>query len=111
MSETMVTISEMRRWANSVFDAVEAQGHSFVDLQGRNYWVLNSEEIWSAEPPDALLGDLRDDLEDIRNDLNEPDLAVRATFAWHTLDHLIGTLNKLSADLKGHNFDGREQAR
>ena len=109
MTESIVAVSEIRRWANSVLDAVESQGRLTVDLQRRNYWVLNSEEIWTSEPPEALLGDLNDDLEDIRNDLSKPDLAIREVLAWHTLDHLIRALSKLSADLKGYNFDGEER--
>ena len=102
MEENVVQISELRNWANKIFDAVERRGISRIDLPARFYWTLDSVEIWDGTPPTATVGDLADDLQDIRNDLETAeDDAERSIIVWHTLDHFIGVLGKLSADLKG----------
>lgn len=106
MAGENISISEVREWAAAIFDAVEKSGITELNLEGRLYWQLETDEVWGAEPPKATAGDLADDLKDIRSDVAE-DLVVRSAFAWHALDHFIGVLTRLSAELKGFDFSSQ----
>ena len=106
MAGENISISEVREWVAAIFDAVEKSGVKELNLEGRLYWKLDTEEVWESEPPKAIAGDLADDLKDIRSDVTE-DLVVRSAFAWHTLDHFIGALIRLSAELKGFDFSSQ----
>ena len=107
MQGTKVPISVLRQWAGAIFDAVEARGITEVELDDRGYWRLDSAEVWESRPPEPLRGDLADDALDLQQDLAE-DLDARATIAWHSVDHFLGVLTRLSAELKGCDVDGQE---
>lgn len=106
-----VSISEIREWANKTLDSVEASGVNAVDFEPHLYWMLETDEVWRADrQPGLVAGDSQDDVMDIRRDLAEP-LGERASYAWHTLDHLIGVLIRVSATLKGYDFSRLEKAK
>ena len=100
MSVERIQISELRVWSSAIFDAAGACRVDTVNMDAQHYWKLDTAEVWSGKPPEPCIGDLLDDVADIRRDVAEPDLVVRGAYAWHTLDHFIGVLTKLSAQLK-----------
>ncbi|MDH3195003.1 MAG: hypothetical protein OEL78_01675 [Hyphomicrobiales bacterium] len=106
MAGENVSISEMREWVAAIFDAIEVSGIKELSFEGRLYWRVHTGEVWGPEPPKAIADDLADDLKDIRSDVTE-DLVFRSTFAWHTFDHFIGALTRLSAELKGFDFSSQ----
>lgn len=97
---SVVALSQMREWADAIFDAAERSGVTAIDMSGGNYWMLDTSEVWGASPPEPVLCDLNDDFNDIVRDLTDFDLDQRAAFAWHALDHFIGAQTRLSANLK-----------
>lgn len=101
-----VQVQELRDWASSLFDAMEAQGVTGFEIEGQYYWQFESLDVWEGQPPEPLLGDTDDDLSDVRSDTARP-LDERATYTWHTLDHLIGVLTAVSAELKRSAGIGR----
>ena len=103
MDVERVTISEMREWATAIFDGVEASGLKEIELDDRNYFRFWSDEIWGDEPPEVLVSNLMDDLKDVRSDASGP-IEDRAVSPWHALDHFIGVMTRLSAELKHYDF-------
>ena len=101
-----VPMSELRAAANAVFDALERRGVSEISVDGAWYHVIDSEAAFDlARRPKMMVGDTLDDLEDLRGDLGPGfDDQDRVDFVWHTLDHLIGLLTQVSAELKGRRF-------
>lgn len=106
MGGERLTIAELRDWSAAIFDAVEASGVKHLDVEGRWYWSLPSDQVWGASPPKAEMGDLADDMADIRRNLAD-DAETRAAYPWHALDHFMGVLTCLSAELKGFRFENR----
>ncbi|MEL6477869.1 MAG: hypothetical protein AAFR17_11130 [Pseudomonadota bacterium] len=101
-----VPMSELRAAANAVFDATERRGVSEIAVDGALYHVIDSEAAFDlVTPPALMVGDTLDDLDDLRRDLGlDFDDQDRADVVWHTLDHLIGLLTQVSAELKGRRF-------
>ena len=63
-----VTVSELRRIANSILDELEGSGQGAVDLTSDYYWNIPAERLYSVEPPpiDSLdLGQLTSDWEEL----------------------------------------------
>ena len=103
MEAERVTISEMREWATAIFDGVEASGVSEIEIEDRYYFCFWSTEVWDAEPPETLVSHLKNDLDHVRGDVSSP-VDDRTVSPWHALDHFIGVLTRLSAELKHHDF-------
>ena len=113
-----VTLAEMKEWSDAVFASLKHRGVDKLDRVDGFYWSIDSEMAWESgqEPSSAItgIGDLADDIADIRNDVRESksDPHSGAVRVWHTLDHLIGVLTALSYQLKtdGQRAPEREAA-
>ncbi len=100
----MISISEVRGWANEVLDAVEAAGVYEIAFEPHLYWQLETDEVWSADAvPELTVGDSADDVAGIRRDLTYS-IEERSQCPEHTLDHFIGVLVRLSATLKSYDL-------
>ncbi len=63
-----VTVSELRRIANSIFDEMKASGQGPIELASDYYWNIPAERLYSVEQPpiDSLdLGQLTSDWEEL----------------------------------------------
>lgn len=98
-----VPISEIRKMATEVFDALEQGGVTHLDPSQGLYWCIDSTDAWNMKrEPTLLTGDLADDIHDIRADLTEF-RNIAKTNVWHTLDHLVGVMTALSYQFKAQN--------
>jgi len=63
-----ITVSELRRITNAIFDEMEASGRGPVELTSDCYWNIPSERLYAVEPPpiDSLdLGQLSSDWQEL----------------------------------------------
>ncbi|MFQ6548197.1 hypothetical protein AADZ90_009585 [Aestuariibius sp. 2305UL40-4] len=103
MVETSVPLSEIRTWFNATFDALERRGETHLDMSNKDfYWTFGAEASFDlTRTQRAGTGSLYDDVLDIRRDIASS-LDERATFAWHTLEHLGGVVLALSAQVSSY---------
>lgn len=98
-----LSLSEIRTLANQTFDALEAGGTQALQSNSGQYWRLDSTEAWDlSRTPEAMVGDLREDIGDLHADVTSADHST-GLVAWHTLDHLIGVLTALSHQVNPQN--------
>jgi hypothetical protein len=63
-----ITVTELRRITNAIFDELESSGQGPVELTSDYYWNIPSERLYAVEPPpiDSLdLGQLTSDWEEL----------------------------------------------
>ncbi len=63
-----ITVTELRRITNAIFDEWEAFGEGSVELTSDSYWNIPADRLYAAEPPpiDSLdLGQLTSDWEEL----------------------------------------------
>jgi hypothetical protein len=96
MPGTVVTMSEIRAWFTAALDAVERNNGSDVELPHAYYWTIFARDAFDVSvKPEPTLGDVSDDVADIRQDVEAP-VEERAVYAWHILEHLGGVLSSLA---------------
>lgn len=63
-----VRVSELRQAANVLFDHLERMGHGEIEVDSDYYWSIPQEKLYSVyeEPSDFTVGQLSEDLENIR---------------------------------------------
>ena len=99
MADT-IALSEIKSLALKLFDAVEAKGVTHVKVPSPQYWTV-SPDAFEAEQPEALLGDVWDDLQDLRLELI-PEDDERELSIWHAFHHLSGLMELIAhADNSG----------
>jgi hypothetical protein len=96
-----VSVAELRAAAERLFAAAERRFGSQIRVGGDHYWSIWPTEAFNpkAEAP-VLVGDLSDDLAEVRELLERKDPAEDDDLLWHDLHHFIGVLTRL-ADLPG----------
>src|SRR4051812_9274949 len=95
---TRVSLEELRQALTQLLDAVE-QGHGpTVDLNADYYWTISPADAFRFDvdgAPEPTVGQLTDDIQSVRDMLEETQDAPMAV--WHDLAHVIGILNRLAA--------------
>ncbi len=65
-----ITVSELRRVANALFDALDASGQSSIELTADYYWNVPDDALYQPEAPPAGtldLGQLTDDWDEVQS--------------------------------------------
>ncbi|MER7283086.1 hypothetical protein ABT369_52525 [Dactylosporangium sp. NPDC000244] len=93
-----VSLDELRRAVSTLLAAIEHRHGETVELDAGFYWTVGP---WAAyefsREPEPTMGDLRDDVESMREMLGREETVV-----WHDLAHVVGILTRLAAlDLPG----------
>jgi len=97
MGAITVSVVEIRNWFGAALDTVERNHGPEVQLEQLPYWQVASPDAFDLSvAPELIVGDLADDVNDIRKDVGVP-VDERSIYAWHLLDHLKGVLVALSA--------------
>jgi hypothetical protein len=112
MSGIVLSISEIRSWVTATLDAVEHKWGPQVELPSTFYWATNFREAFDLNARlEPTMGDLADDVSDIRKDL-AGEIEERVLTAWHTLEHLKGILGALAAlDYSNHTEPSQTKGR
>jgi hypothetical protein len=91
-----ITVSELRRVTNLVFDRLEAEGRGSIELTSDFYWDIAPEHLYdpAAPPPESslTLGQLSSDWDEVRSIGTEHD-----PVPWHDLAHLSALLKYIAA--------------
>ncbi len=85
-----VTVAELRRVANAVFDVLDGSGQSTIELTEDYYWNIPDDRLYLLEAPskDSLdLGQLTDDWDEVQKVGKEDDPVPS-----HDLVHLAALL-------------------
>jgi len=94
-----ITVSELRRVTNLLFDHLEATGHAAVELTADHYWNIPSDRLYRPEPPPEPsldVGQLTSDWEELK--------AVgraHAPLPSHDLAHLAALLRSVASKALG----------
>lgn len=94
MSER-IEIAELRLVLDRVFDQLEREHGSSIDLDADYYWTLDLRRSFdlSEDQTSALdVGQLSDDVAELRRVLADGEIVI-----WHDLEHLVGVLRRLAA--------------
>jgi hypothetical protein len=90
---TLDTI-ELRRLVDRLFANMEAAGIRSIPINKSNYWSVFYTEAFSADHPELIVGDVLDDFEDLRNEVdgfdkgNESEAVLLLQHAFHHLSGL-----------------------
>jgi len=100
-AEKSIELSELKALTNRLFETLEQAGIDRIPVTQNLYWtVFASEAFGSGEPPQATMGDVLDDLADLRSEVMNED--PETTIAWHAFEHLSGLMKFIAhADLDG----------
>jgi len=104
MSSAFIDVNEIKHLTIGMFQMLEEKRISRVQVDDPYYWTVFPEVPQPAEAPAPVLGDVFDDLDDVRADAARPsdELVV-----WHAFNHLAGLIKLIArADLKGDLIEG-----
>jgi hypothetical protein len=92
---TEIDLRELRDALDRVLEAAAAKFGATIDLGGDHYWTVAPKAAFdvTAEVPDPTVGQLSDDVQEIRRLITDRD----PVSVWHDLAHIIGVLNRLAA--------------
>ncbi|WP_256750321.1 hypothetical protein [Mesorhizobium sp. Mes31] len=90
MAEGAIKISELRELAIGLFDFLEGQGFDCIDVKQSQYWKVYFADAFDLSPPALVMGDVYDDLNDVRAEVKGSN---DDTVAWHAFMHLSGLMN------------------
>ena len=87
-----ISTDEIRSFTECLCDHLEQTGRSTVNLKGDYYWVINPDQLQllENEPNDFSIGQLSDDLSELRKISAEDAPAIGHGFVW--LGHLLTIL-------------------
>ncbi len=97
MAETTLAISEVRNWANAIFEAMERAGVTSVPIDRQYYWVVHYSDAFElGDPPVTVVSDVFDDIGDLHGEVANF-RANKGMVLSHALGHLSGILTLLAA--------------
>ncbi|MGX1790642.1 hypothetical protein ACWIGM_28110 [Bosea sp. NPDC055332] len=97
MTGETLSIAEVREWASTVFDALERQGVSKIDLQHDEHWGVFFEDAFNlARQPQLIVGSLADDMKDLQREMIAYRYEEHGMVIPHALHHLIGIMKYLA---------------
>ncbi|MEI5677529.1 MULTISPECIES: hypothetical protein [unclassified Mesorhizobium] len=101
-NEKSIELSELKALTNRLFESLEQAGIDRIPVKQNLYWtVFVSEAFGSAEPPQATMSDVLDDLADLRSEVVGQS-SETTLIAWHAFEHLSGLMKFVAqADLDG----------
>ena len=96
-----IDLTELRRLSDALFARLERSGVHSVAVASPHYWTVFADDAFTMDKtPDLVIGDVLDDMRDLRRDL---DAAGDEAFTpWHAFHHLSGLLLMIAAaDMQG----------
>ena len=104
-----IDLSELRKLSDRLFDRLERNGIHQVGVKGRDYWTIFADEAFNVDKvPELVIGDVFDDMRDIRKNAEAPE--DEAIAFWHAFHHLSGLMLFLAnADMRGDFGAGRAE--
>lgn len=97
MSAERISIREISRLAHGVFESLEQAGIEEVDVDGGRYWCVFPTDSFASQTPDLTVGDVADDLKDLRSEVDDSESPLKMGLPWHALHHLHGIVGYLAA--------------
>jgi hypothetical protein len=96
-----IDLAELRRLSDRLFARLEQGGVQQVSVKNPHYWTIFADAAFDLEkPPEPVIGDVFDDLRDVRRDAGTPE--AEAVILWHAFHHLSGLMLFLAnADMQG----------
>lgn len=79
-----VRVSELRRATNLLFDHLEASGQDEITVESGYYWNIPTEALYAVyeEPSDFTMGQLSDDLNEVRHLLTGTKPPIAHALVW-----------------------------
>lgn len=79
-----VTVSELRKVCEKIFDHLEAMGYSRVEISHEYYWDIPQESRYDPyqEPQQFTLGQLTDDLSELQRIARNDSEPLAYAFVW-----------------------------
>ena len=104
MTPTFVDMNEIRHLSARLFDLLEQRGVTQISVEDAQYWTIFPEAREPAEKPSPLMGDVMDDLEDLRAEASG---SAETLVVWHAFNHLAGLMKLIArADMNGDLVEG-----
>ncbi|MFC1455939.1 hypothetical protein ACETIH_04195 [Microvirga arabica] len=101
MTHQKIAVSEIRRWMNTICDALEMRGISQIDVEQEGYWDVFYEEAYDfSRQPEPQVGSLSDDIADLRKEMeafHSDDIGMVVDHACHHLQGIVKYLSVISA--------------
>jgi len=100
-----INVAELRELADCLFRGLEEAGVDRIAVIQNLYWTVVPDRAFNLyEDASPLVGDLAEDLEDLRAEVANLRTGEYVIF-WHAFDHLSGLLKFIaSADLDGEGL-------
>lgn len=96
MGEAILSLAELRQWSARTFDVLEAWGHKEISVPLGLYYFMDPAEVWTLPAAQPVVGDSRDDIATLREELVKP---LDDLVDWHSLQHLIGILSVVASQI------------
>lgn len=98
-SEAAISLIEVKKLANEIFDRLIVQGIDTVAVKGDEFWQIYFAEAFDmSKTPEATVGSITDCMADVRQETSSDEM-----IGWHALHHLSGILTFL-ADAANDGF-------
>jgi hypothetical protein len=96
-----IDLTELRRLSDALFARLERDGVRSVNVASPHYWTVFADDAFGMDKtPDLVIGDVLDDLRDLRRDLHAA--GDEAFTPWHAFHHLSGLMLMIAAaDMQG----------
>jgi hypothetical protein len=97
MEAERISVREISRLARGVFEALERAGIEEVEVDRDQYWCVFPSDSLATAAPGLTLGDVTDDLKDLKSEVDDPESPLKLASPWHALHHLHGIIGYLAA--------------
>ncbi len=97
-----IDLTELRRLSDALFARLEREGVRRVNVASPHYWTVFADDAFGIDTtPDLVIGDVLDDLRDLRRDAGTA-AGDEAFTPWHAFHHLSGLMLMIAAaDMQG----------
>jgi hypothetical protein len=104
MAPWLVDTKEIRQLSAQLFDLLEQRGATQIRVEDAQYWTVFPEAREPVEKPSPVMGDVMDDLEDLRAEASG---SAETLVVWHAFNHLAGLMKLIArADMNGDLIEG-----
>jgi hypothetical protein len=96
-----IELTELRMLSDTPFRRLEQYGVRQIGVKNRHHRMIFPDAAFNLDqPPELVLGDVFDDLRDVRSEAGAPE--EEAVIFWHAFHHLSGLMLFLAnADMQG----------
>ncbi len=106
-----VPVSEIRRWMNTICDALETGGVSQIDVDQEGYWSVFFDNAFNlSHMPEPGIGSLSDDIGDLRREVDVFHSEDRGMIVGHACEHLAGIVTYMAFTYPGVVVNASDRA-